>query len=209
MSSPPSSSSRGPIDWTGLRLRMDVAAMEMEDALNPPKDKARKIMEARAKALARPASASDTVDGLDAVAFSLSRESYAIESRFVREVVAVTDITPLPGAPAHVMGVVNLRGNVLAVMDLRRFFNLADQGVTDLARVIVLGDARAEFGIVVDSAAGQISLPHANIKAATDIAGMRSAFITGVTTDARMILDGAGLLADERFTINHQTTRTA
>jgi len=62
----------------------------------------------------------------------------------------------------------------------------------------VLGDVRAEFGVVVDATAGQLLLTRANIKPATDIAGMRSAFITGVTTDARMILNGAGLLADNQ-----------
>ncbi|MBX7200942.1 MAG: chemotaxis protein CheW [Rhodospirillaceae bacterium] len=208
----PPSSSRGPIDWKGLRLRMEVAAMEMEDALNPPKDRARKIMEARAKALARPQAESAAVEDLEAVVFSLARETYAIESRFVREVVLFTGFTPLPGVPAHVMGVTNLRGEILAVMDLRPFFNLTVQGVTDLARVIVLGEERPEFGVIADATAGHMSLARAGIKPASDVAGLRSTFIAGVTASipggACMILDGGKLLADERFTVDHRNSTT-
>jgi purine-binding chemotaxis protein CheW len=200
------SSPRGPVDWQAIRLRMEVAEMEMEDALNPPRDQARKIMDARAKALARPLTDTARRDGIDVVAFTLARETYAIPCRFVREVVALADYTPVPGTPDFVMGVTNLRGNVLAVMDLRRFFNLALEGVTDLARVVVLGRSRAEFGIVADATLGQITLPQADIKPARDIAGMRSAFISGVTKDAVLLLDGAKLLTDEHFTINHRIT---
>lgn len=203
--------SRSPVDWNAVRLRMEVAAMEMEDALNPPKARARKIMEDRAKALARPVDeTAAVVDGIDVVVFTLARESYAITSRFVREVVGFSGFTPVPGVPAHVMGVVNLRGAILAVMDLRPFFNIAAQGVTDMARVIVLGEQRLEFGIVVDATAGHFVLPRAGMRAAADIAGIRSGFITGVSPlasgDACMILDGARLLADERFTIDHRST---
>ncbi len=199
------SSSRGPVDWKTIRLRMEVADMEMEDALNPPKAQARKIMDARAKALAQPPASADRGGGIDVVAFSLARETYAIPCRFVREVVALADYTPVPGVPDFVMGVTNLRGGVLAVMDLRRFFNLPVEGLTDLARVVVLGRARAEFGIVADSTLGQITLPEADIRPARDIAGMRSTFIAGVTKEACLLLDGAKLLADELFTINHRT----
>ena len=68
-----------PTDWAAIRLRMEVAEMEMEDALNPPKDRAKKIMEARAKALARPVKDIAKTDGLDVVAFTLARETYAID----------------------------------------------------------------------------------------------------------------------------------
>lgn len=200
------SSTRGPIDWKGVRLRMEVASMEMEDALNPPKDRARKIMEARAKVLARPLAETTAPEGLGAVVFTLARETYAIESRYVREVTSFTGFTPVPGVPAHIMGVVNLRGGILAVMDLRPFFNLTAQGVTDMARVIVLGESRPEFGIVADATAGHVILPRATIKSASGIAGMRSGFITGVTTESCMILDGGKLLADERFTVDHRTS---
>jgi purine-binding chemotaxis protein CheW len=199
-------SSRGPIDWKAIRLRMEVAEMEMEDALNPPKAQARKIMEARAKALARPFAQAAQSEGVEVVVFTLARETYAVPCRFVREVVALTDYTPVPGVPDFVMGVTNLRGDVLAVMDLRRFFNLPREGVTDLARVVVLGRGRAEFGIVADAALGQVTLPQADIHPARDIAGLRNAFIIGVTKDATLVLDGARLLADERFTIAHHHT---
>jgi purine-binding chemotaxis protein CheW len=200
------SSGSKPVDWTAIRLRMDVAQMEMEDALNPPKDKVGKILEARAKLLAQPVVEPTQAGGLDVLAFTLARETYAVESRYVREVVTLTDITPLPGVPDFVTGVTNLRGDVFVVMDLRRFFNLPPHGITDLHRIVVLGTTRTEFGIIADAALGQTLLAKTDVLPARDIAGLRSAFITGVTRDATLVLDGAKLLADERFTIDHRKT---
>jgi purine-binding chemotaxis protein CheW len=201
-----SSNTRGPIDWTAVRLRMDVAGMEMDDALDPPKAKAKAIMDARAKALAKPVVSAAKTAGVDVVVFTLARETYAVESIYVREVVALTDYTPIPGVPDFVMGVANLRGEVLAVMDLRRFFNLPRQGIADLHRIVVLGKTRAEFGIIADTTLGQMTWPKTDVLPARDVTGMRSNFIMGVTRDAALILDGGKLLADERFTIDHRKT---
>ena len=142
------------------------------------------------------------------VLFGLGRERYAIETRFVREVVRFADFTPVPGTPEFVVGVANLRGTVIAIVDLHRFFNIPRKGVTDLSRVIVLGIERVEFGVLADLADGQTDI------AADDIlpppgkmAGIASSYVRGVTREALIILDGMALLADERLTVDQTQKR--
>src|SRR5207302_8831124 len=121
-----------------------LAATEEADHLPP--DRARALLEERARALARPPAAAPAGDALQVVAFALANERYGIETRHVREVVRLTDYTPVPGAPDFLLGVMNLRGEVLAVIELRKFLGVATRGVSDLSRVLVVGGDRAEFG---------------------------------------------------------------
>ena len=98
--------------------------------------------------------------------FSLSDERYAVETRFIREVVRPTDYARLPAAPPFLVGVMNLRGEVLALMDLRTFFDLPARGLTDRSRVLVVGDGRAEFGVLADAAQEVALLPVTKLQAA-------------------------------------------
>src|SRR5947209_17105793 len=141
-----------PIDWEEVRARLAraVAATEGAQALSP--ERARAVMEARTRELARvPPVAERHTKLLEVVCFALANERYAVETRYVREVKELSDYTALPGAPPFLLGVINLRGEILAVIDLRKFFGVADRGVTDLSRVVVLGGERAEFGVLADA----------------------------------------------------------
>src|ERR1700726_1698325 len=97
------------------------------------------ILPARAHALARPPAhtpAAETM--LDVLEFRLAQERYAIETRYVREVHPLKDLTPLPCTPPFVLGIVNVRGRIVPVFDLKKFFDLPDQGLTDLHRIILI-----------------------------------------------------------------------
>ena len=86
----------------------------------------RAILDERARRLAAPISdATIATEVLEVATFTLSGERYAIETRYVREIVALADFTPVPGGPSVLFGVVNLRGDVLAVFDLRSLLGLA------------------------------------------------------------------------------------
>jgi purine-binding chemotaxis protein CheW len=197
------------IDWQAVRKRLDRADAAVEEAFNPSPAHAKAIMEARARKLApMPEALRPSEANVGVVLFGLGRERYAIETRFVREVVRFADFTPVPGAPEFVVGVANLRGTVIAIIDLHRFFNIPRKGVTDLSRVIVLGIDRVEFGILADLADGQTEI------AADDIlpppgkmAGSASSYVRGVTREALIILDGMVLLADERLTVDQTHKR--
>jgi purine-binding chemotaxis protein CheW len=197
------------IDWQAVRKRLDRADAAVEEAFNPSPAHAKAIMDARARRLAPMAEASRPPGAnVGVVLFGLGRERYAIETRFVREVVRFADFTPVPGTPEFVVGVANLRGTVIAIVDLHQFFNIPRKGVTDLSRVIVLGIDRVEFGILADLADGQTEIAAADILPPPGkMAGIASSYVRGVTREALIILDGMALLADERLTVDQTQQR--
>ena len=72
------------------------------------------------------------------VTFQLEEETYGINVMQVREVLRYTEIAPVPGAPDYVLGIINLRGNVVTVIDTRSRFGLMEGEITDNTRIIVI-----------------------------------------------------------------------
>ena len=193
----------GPVDWHAVRARLKQADAAMAEALDPTPARAKAIMDARARALAQVLAPTRTPGScLDLVEFALGREHYAIETRYVREVDHFTDYTPVPGTPNFVVGVTNLRGIVLAVVDLRRLFNIPQQGLTDSSRLIVLGTERIEFAILADETFGRIDLATEDMVSPPQASDIGRAFLRGVTRDSVVVIDGAALLDDPRLVIN-------
>jgi purine-binding chemotaxis protein CheW len=164
-------------------------------------DTRRELLEARARQLARvpdePARAGEV---LELVGFVLAGERYGIESRFVREVARLFQFTPVPGMPAFVLGVTNMRGEILALFDLRQLLGVVTEGVTDLGRIVVLGEHRREFGLLADAASEILYVPRASL-AQTETAWGRQ-YLQGVSPDGVIVLDGEALLNDPRLTID-------
>jgi purine-binding chemotaxis protein CheW len=162
---------------------------------------ARELLVARARQLSQvpdePARAGQL---LELVGFELAGERYGIESRFVLEVARLTRFTPVPGTPPFVLGVTNLRGEILALFDLRSLLGIVAEGVTDLGRIVVLGESRREFGFLADVASEVLSVPVASL-AQTQTAWGR-AYVRGVTPDGLIVLSGEALLKDPRLTID-------
>ena len=166
----------------------------------------KRILKARAEALARePAPAQAAGGHIEVVEFVLAYERYAVETRYVREVSPLENLTPLPCTPAFILGIVNLRGEILSVIDLKKFFELPEKGLTDLNKVIVLEAENMRFGILADAVSGvrrvrvdeiQPSLP--------TLTGVREAYLKGVTAERMVILDADKILADERIIVLEQ-----
>ena len=159
------------------------------------------VLQERARQLARviepPARPGEV---LELVGFVLAGERYAIESRFVREVARLTRFTPVPGTPDFVLGVTNLRGEILALFDLRRLLGIVTEGVTDLGRIVVLGESRREFGLLADAASEILYAPGAGL-AQPETAWGR-AYLMGVSPDGTIVLSGEALLRDPRLTLD-------
>jgi purine-binding chemotaxis protein CheW len=162
-------------------------------------DSRRDVLEFRARQLARvPPEPPRAGELLELVGFVLAGQRYGLETRFVREVARLTRFTPVPGTPAFVMGVTNLRGEILALFDLRHLLGVP-VGVTDLARIVVLGDRRREFGLLADAASEILYVPGASL-AQTEMAWGRT-YVQGVSPDGVVVLSGDALLNDPRLTI--------
>src|SRR5690554_7418011 len=92
------------------------------------------------------------------VTFRLDNETYGINVMQVQEVLRHTEIAPVPGAPEYVLGIINLRGNVVTVIDTRQRFGLAPAPVTEQTRIVIIEADRQVVGILVDSVAEVVYL---------------------------------------------------
>ena len=117
--------------------------------------------------------------------FALGAEEYGLPVLKVREIIKILDITPVPQVPAHVKGVINLRGKVIPVVDLRLKFGLAAQAYAERTCIIVvevaLSAGKMMMGIVVDAVSEVINIGEAEIEATPEFgARVTTDFIQGM-----------------------------
>ena len=118
---------------------------------------------------------------LQYVTFKLDEEVYGINVMRIQEVLRYTEIAPVPGAPDYVLGIINLRGNVVTVIDTRRRFGLPDSEVSDHTRIVVIEVLGQVIGIMVDSVAEVVYLRQSEIEQTPNVGNDESAkFIQGV-----------------------------
>ena len=124
------------------------------------------------------------------VVFVLENEEFACNISDVREVLKMVRVTPLPRSIDFVEGVINLRGEVIPVIDLRKRFNLDDAERTDDSRIIIVEVETRMVGLIVDSVREVLSLPDQQIQEAPNqVAGGKTDLITGVgKIDDRMLI---------------------
>ena len=103
------------------------------------------------------------------VTFMLDEEVYGVNVMDVQEVLRVTDIAPVPGAPAYVLGIINLRGNVVSVLDTRSRFGLPPVENTDSTRIIIIESGGQTVGIRVDAVAEVIDIENKEVETSPDI----------------------------------------
>src|SRR6266851_5213843 len=121
------------IDWNEIHRRLERAQAALEQAAKPTSDEKRMTLKSRAKALARELKPDGTGHArIEVVEFVVAYEKYAIESSYVREVYPLKELTRLPGTPAFILGVFNVRGQIVSVVDPKKFFGLPEKGLTDL-----------------------------------------------------------------------------
>lgn len=115
------------------------------------------------------------------VTFRLDNETYGINVMQVQEVLRHTEIAPVPGAPSYVLGIINLRGNVVTVIDTRQRFGLTPAPITDNTRIVIIEADKQVVGILVDSVAEVVYLRQSEIETAPNVGTDESAkFIQGV-----------------------------
>jgi purine-binding chemotaxis protein CheW len=191
------------IDWIAIRRRLDSTIAAFEQKAAPGAEEEKRILETRAAALSRvPQNDTRTEEQLEILEFRLAHERYAVQSSLVREVCPLRELTPLPGTPAFVVGIINVRGQIISVVDLKKFFDLPRQGLTDLNKVVIVGDGQMEFGLLVDAVAGvqRIALSQIQPPLPT-LTGIRLEYLRGVTAQRLVILDVARILADPKIII--------
>lgn len=162
------------------------------------------LLRKRALALAKePPHEREDTPVMELVEFTLAAENYGIESRLVREIYPLKDFTSLPGVPSYILGIVNIRGGILPIVDLRIFFNLPEKGLGELNRVIIIHDEQMEFGILADKVEG-IKVIHNDevLTVPKNITRIGAEYLKGITRDRIIIIDANNLLGDKNLVVD-------
>lgn len=164
------------------------------------------MLKSRAAALAlNPVQSEVDLVKTDILEFTLGLECYAVESAFVKEVYPLKDFTSLPGVPSFILGIVNVRGKIIPVVDLKKFFNLPEKGLGELNKVIILHDEMMEFGVLADEVIGTKEYTMATIlPVPASVTGVVEKYLRGVTKDRLIILSAENLLSDKSIVVNEE-----
>jgi len=137
------------------------------------------------------------------VTFKLENEIYGINVMQVQEVLRYTEIAPVPGAPNYVIGIINLRGNVVTVIDTRVRFGLMPSEVSENSRIVIIEAEKQVIGILVDGVAEVVYLRSSEIDMAPSVGTDESAkFIQGVSNregELLILVDLNKFLSDEEW----------
>lgn len=141
------------------------------------------------------------------VTFNLSHESYGVDVMMVQEVLRVTEIAPVPGAPSYVLGIINLRGKVVTVIDTHSRFGLPPAEMTDSTRIVIVEIKGKIAGLRVDSVAEVVNLYESEIEVAPKVGNDDSAkYIHGVANRGSkeggllILIDLGKFLEDDEWT---------
>jgi purine-binding chemotaxis protein CheW len=137
------------------------------------------------------------------VTYRLAGEIYGIDVMLVQEVLRVPEIVPVPGAPDFILGIINLRGTVVTVIDTRKCFGLEPKGLDDSSRIVIIESGKQVAGLMVDSVAEVVNIASGQIETAPDVGTNDSAkYIQGIThhnNELLILVDVSRLLTPEQW----------
>lgn len=189
-------------DWNVAKNRLKKAEAALEGSVALSAERTTEILEERARNLARRQEEAVTTASIRVLVFQVGAESYAIETTYVHGVLRLTEFTPLPDAPLHVLGITNIRGAIVPLFDLRLLLGRGRIALTDLARLIIVGENEPEFGLAADEASEIIDLPLNEIHPPSpSVLGADRDVVHGVTKNAITVLATDLLCRDPRLFI--------
>lgn len=146
------------------------------------------------------------------VSFKLADEEYGLDIMKVQEIILIGQITQMPQAPDFVRGLINLRGHVIPIIDLRKRFGFPDAEKSESQRIIVVNVGKRTMGIVVDEVDQVLRVKAEDVEPPpTSVKGINHDFITGLVKRERklvILLDIEHLLTErERTTVTEQATQ--
>lgn len=193
---PPRAKPTTAIDWAAVRERLAQAEAATKAAGHSP-ERAQSTLRRRARELAAgtPRAQPAAAESAEHVCFRLDGAVYGVETAAAREVVALRDVVPLPGVPAHVRGLINVRSRILPVVDLKRLWNFPSAAAPERESVVLVAWDGVDFGIAADEIAGVRSVRAPELRAVVDASHLNSRHLKGLAADL-IVLDLAALLPD-------------
>ncbi len=213
-------------DWSLVRQQISEAGVALEASVEISREEIEEIWARRAEELAALPVEEDERGHIRLLLVRLGCEIYGIEAHHVFNVRAADQITAVPRTPAWVAGVINLRGRIFSVIDLRRYFNLPEGDRVDqdgfdtggvIPRIIVVETPDMEIALLVDEVLTVETLPMGDLQDATGtVRGLHPEYVQGViarpnasddqiqSSSMLVVLDLVTLLADERLIIHEE-----
>lgn len=190
------------VRWSLIRERLAEFERRIEEGFAPDPAEHEARLRERTREWASGSGEEVPAERFEVLCFTLGEEVYAVESVHVSAVLPLPQFTPLPGTPPFVLGIVSVRGHIVSVLDLRVFFELPIEGLSDRNYLVILRCAEMEFGLLADRILGIEQLRRDGLQAAlANLTGIRASYLLGVTTDQKTVLDGARLLGDPALRI--------
>lgn len=180
------------INWRALWKELDWEDESRHDEVIQQRLRQR----ARQYASALPERQQDVSDIRNMLSFQLGDEQYAVDVMLVRTVRPVSKITPVPGTPAYYRGVVNIRGQIITVIDLRLFFDMDVDLRETPDEMIVVQASSLELGVLAHRVRDVVAIPAGIVESLDDV---RYAF--GITEDHIILLDIERMFEDERLIV--------
>jgi purine-binding chemotaxis protein CheW len=218
--------------WEEIYRRLDAVQQRIAHKNEPSAEQQKAILKARAKAMAqRPLPARSDLSELEIVEFRMAHETYGFESRFIREVYPLKEYCPIPCTPAYVFGLVNVRGQLLSVLDLKKFFGLASQELDNHNQTIILryepptddllepdltgraphmesrksrkaGNEVMEIGVLADALLDVHRVRRESLQPTLPtLTGLRNEFLLGITPEGVIVLDAEKLLSSRNIIV--------
>ncbi|MBS7691340.1 purine-binding chemotaxis protein CheW [Pseudomonas lalucatii] len=181
--------------WTQIRQRLEQFEQRLATGFAVGVEERDERLRERSQRWARIEEEEQVEGWLEVLSFSISGEMYAIGSEHVAEVLPLSQYTPLPGTPPYVLGIVNVRGHIVSLLDLRVLFELPISGLSDKNFLVILRSADMEFGLLIDRVLGIARIRRDALQGElANLSGVRAAYLLGVTAEQWTVLDGERLL---------------
>lgn len=180
-----------------------------DDELQLSEAQVRAILSDRAAKLATAyaAQSEPTGDRVQLIAFARGEHRYAVELRFLTEIRPLGAVARVPGVPAYYAGVIQLRGDIVAVLDIARLFGGEVGTTADPFAVMVTAPGDAAAALLADSVDDVVDVPAERVHPPlASFTSSRERYIRGLTEDGLAILDVGRLLGDEWLRVNHDST---
>lgn len=136
---------------------------------------------------------------------SISNEHYGFSTKYIQEVFLINNITKLPECPDWLSGIINLRGEIISVIDVRQFFDLQLSEEKSNFMTLILHKNDIKFGILIDAITDIVSVDENDIvKEFATFDDIRKNYLLGITNDRYSLLDAEKLLSDPKLIINNE-----
>lgn len=190
------------INWDEIRNRVQATQSRLDLSFTPSAEVRDRVLRERARAAARELRTESEEMAVEHVAFTLSREHYAIDAGQAKEVFPLRDLMPVPCTPEFMAGIINLRGEMCTVIDLRKFFGLPQQGLTNAVSAVIVRDGDRTLGILADVVTGMLNIKPSELQPAPEMfRGAQRRYLRGISPDGTAVLDAQSIINDPSLLI--------